>query len=178
MQKVNLHLLSLKKRSVSTIDPERYSRSRSKSRGLMLRGVTIISQNAAETVSFAKKFARELKKGDILALIGDLGSGKTTFVKGIALGLGAKNAKYINSPSFTIIKEYNTKIPIYHFDVYRLNNDRDFLNLGFEEYFFSNGITIVEWADKIKKFLPSKTVFIKFLILKNKKRKISIQQKG
>ena len=100
-----------------------------------------------ETRQFGEELARTLKPGDVIALIGDLGTGKTTLTKYIARELGIMQA--ITSPTFTIICEYKDgRLPLYHFDVYRLNSADEMLELGYEEYFFGDGVCIVEWADK------------------------------
>ena len=116
-----------------------------------------------ETRQFGEALARELKAGDILALVGDLGTGKTTLTKYIARELGIMQA--ITSPTFTIICEYTDgRLPLYHFDVYRLNSADEMLELGYEEYFFGDGVCIVEWADKIEELLPenTKTIYITY----------------
>ena len=91
--------------------------------------------------------------------MGDLGAGKTTLTKSIGKGLGVED--YITSPTFTLINEYEGRVWVYHFDVYRLENVDDLDDLGFEEYFYSNGVTIVEWGDKIEEFLPKERINIK-----------------
>jgi tRNA threonylcarbamoyladenosine biosynthesis protein TsaE len=106
--------------------------------------------SAEETMAFAEKLGRALKKGDILTLAGDLGAGKTTFTKGLAKGLGV--TRTVNSPTFTIIKEYKGRLPLYHMDVYRLENSDE--DLGFEEYFSGDGVCVVEWAIFIQEYLP------------------------
>ncbi|MRH44877.1 tRNA (adenosine(37)-N6)-threonylcarbamoyltransferase complex ATPase subunit type 1 TsaE [Aquibacillus halophilus] len=103
-----------------------------------------------ETKRLAKKLSLLLKPGDVITLAGDLGAGKTTFTKGIGAGLGV--TRTINSPTFTIVKEYMGELPLYHMDVYRLENSDE--DIGFEEYFNGNGITVIEWAIFIKDFLP------------------------
>ena len=116
-----------------------------------------------ETRQFGEALARELKAGDILALVGDLGTGKTTLTKYIARELGIMQA--ITSPTFTIICEYTDgRLPLYHFDVYRLNSADEMLELGYEEYFFGDGVCIIEWADKIEELLPenTKTIYITY----------------
>lgn len=116
-----------------------------------------------ETRQFGEALARELKPGDILALVGDLGTGKTTLTKYIAREFGIMQA--ITSPTFTIICEYTDgRLPLYHFDVYRLNSADEMLELGYEEYFFGDGVCIIEWADKIEELLPenTKTIYITY----------------
>jgi tRNA threonylcarbamoyladenosine biosynthesis protein TsaE len=115
-----------------------------------------ISNNADQTKEFAKKLASYLLPGDVIALEGDLGAGKTTFTKGLAEGL--EITKNVNSPTFTIIKEYKGTMPLFHMDVYRLENSDE--DLGFEEYFEGIGVTVVEWAHLIKDQLPPELLTI------------------
>jgi tRNA threonylcarbamoyladenosine biosynthesis protein TsaE len=115
-----------------------------------------ISKSTEQTKEFAKRLAKHLKPSDIIALEGDLGAGKTTFTKGLAEGLEIK--KNVNSPTFTIIKEYQGTMPLYHMDVYRLEDTYE--DLGFDEYFHGEGITVVEWAHLIIDQLPSELLTI------------------
>lgn len=110
-----------------------------------------------ETKRIAEKLAILLKPGDVVTLEGDLGAGKTTFTKGLANGLGVKQT--VNSPTFTIVKEYEGELPLYHMDVYRLENSEE--DIGFTEYFNGNGISVVEWAPFIVDFLPEERLNIK-----------------
>lgn len=110
-----------------------------------------ITVDSAETEHFAATLAGFLKPGDVIALEGDLGAGKTTFTKGLARGLEIK--KTVNSPTFTIIKEYHGRLPLYHMDVYRVEDAYE--DLGFDEYFEGEGITVVEWAHLIEEQLPT-----------------------
>lgn len=137
---------------------------------------TIITKSKEETIRLGERIARQARPGDFIALIGSLGSGKTTFVKGLAKGLGVKNPRYVNSPTFVIIKEYEARVPLYHFDVYRLKADNDLQALGYEEYFYGKGLCVVEWADRIKKLLPKKRMEIKIEIVKDSARRIKIRQ--
>ena len=137
----------------------------------------LISKSVKETLRIGEKLARRLKKGDFVALIGDLGSGKTVLTKGIAKGLGVKNAQYVNSPTFVIIKEYKGKLPLYHFDLYRLDHPGMLDADNFEEYFYGDGVTVVEWADKIKGLLPKKRLEIYMSVAGEDKRSIDIKVK-
>ena len=110
-----------------------------------------------ETLAFGQKMAALLPRGAILALSGDLGAGKTTFVQGFAKGLGIVDP--IQSPTFVILNIYEG---LYHFDLYRLKNSVDFASLGFEEYFQKGGICAIEWPDRIAPLLPPETVYIDF----------------
>lgn len=112
------------------------------------------SNSPKETANIAKAFAKTLTGGDILCLNGDLGVGKTAFVQGLVAELGVKEP--ISSPTFTIVNCYDGKLPIYHFDVYRIEDSDEMYEIGFEEYIFGDGITIIEWAENIKDILPKK----------------------
>ena len=133
-----------------------------------------ISNSVEDTIGIGRNLARRLKKGDIVALIGDLGSGKTVFTKGIAEGLGVKNPRYVNSPTFVIIKEYKGKIPLYHFDLYRLHKSTLLDSESYEEYFYDDGVVVIEWADKIRTILPKKYIEVKLKVAGDSKRKIEI----
>ena len=119
-----------------------------------------LSKSPKDTLEFARDFAKNLKIGDVVVLIGDLGSGKTKFTEGILSYFGIENE--ISSPTFTIVNEYNSdNVNIYHFDVYRLNNSSDFYSIGGDEY-FDKGISIIEWGDIIEDALPQKYTRITF----------------
>lgn len=111
-----------------------------------------------ETKEFGIKLGRLLKPGDIVCLNGDLGAGKTTLSKAIGLGLGVKD--YITSPTFNLINEYNGRWTMYHFDVYRLAQVDDLYDLGFDEYFYGDGVCIIEWAEKIEAVMPKERIVL------------------
>ena len=114
----------------------------------------IISKSTNDTLNIGKTIAKSLRKTDIICLFGELGSGKTVLTKGIASGLGIKKNKVI-SPSFVLIRQYAlARIPLYHFDLYRLDAPEDILALGYEEYLYDDGVTVIEWADRLKYILP------------------------
>lgn len=118
-----------------------------------------VSHSDQDTVNLAKDLASGLKAGDIIALIGDIGTGKTTFVKAIAKALGISET--VSSPTFTIVREYRSgKFPLFHFDVYRLSNEDEFYDIGAEEYLYGDGITIIEWADIVEDALPLNAMII------------------
>ena len=104
------------------------------------------------TVELGKIMGSELAPGDIVALIGELGTGKTCFVRGLAIGLGIDKTVPISSPSFTIINEYPGAVPLYHFDFYRIDNVSQIFDLGYEEYFFGEGVTAIEWGENLAGF--------------------------
>ncbi len=125
-----------------------------------------------ETQKIAKKFAETLQPGDVIALIGELGSGKTTFVVGLTCGLGVKSR--VKSPSFVIVNEYTNDKKVYHIDLYRLNLN-EVNGIGLDEFFSPHTICVIEWADKIKEILPPHTIFIEFIIIDETTRKIIIK---
>ncbi len=139
----------------------------------------MITKNIEQTIEYAKKFARKLKGGEVIGLIGELGSGKTTFVKGLAEGL--KVADTITSPTFVMLKSYRGKIgkkniEFIHVDAYRVENIDDIKSLGIEDFLGHDDIVIViEWAEKIKKILPIKTKYIRFEHLSENSRKIKTE---
>ena len=112
------------------------------------------------TFEFAKKIGENLKSGDVLCLDGDLGVGKTVFTKGVAAGLGIKDD--VSSPTFTLIQEYyGGRLPLYHFDVYRIDGPWDMDGLGYEEYFYGEGVCLVEWGSMIKELFPENTIYVR-----------------
>lgn len=120
---------------------------------------TLAMKNEAETRKFGLTLADELGAGDVLALIGGLGTGKTALTRYIAEGLGIKSR--VNSPTFNIVKEYRGgRLPLFHFDVYRVSDSDELFNIGCEEYFYGDGVCIVEWADLIRDILPENTRYI------------------
>ncbi|MDP6686257.1 MAG: tRNA (adenosine(37)-N6)-threonylcarbamoyltransferase complex ATPase subunit type 1 TsaE, partial [Candidatus Omnitrophota bacterium] len=100
----------------------------------------MLTHSAQETIDLGKKLAKTLSPGDIVALYGNLGSGKTTFTKGIGESLGVKDPRHINSPTFVLIKEYEGRIPLYHVDLYRLDNIKDIEDIAIEEYLYGDGV--------------------------------------
>ncbi|MBC8313810.1 MAG: tRNA (adenosine(37)-N6)-threonylcarbamoyltransferase complex ATPase subunit type 1 TsaE [Candidatus Cloacimonetes bacterium] len=131
-----------------------------------------ISQSLKNTSQMAKNFSSLLKLNDVVTLYGPLGSGKTFFVKAIAKSFGAKN---VSSPSFVILNEYKTKIPIYHFDFYRLKNEEEIANIGFCDFLNQRGIFFIEWPEMSEKMLPKNHYKIFFEILNENSRKITIK---
>ncbi len=122
-----------------------------------LRTVKINSEK--DTESFGRELAESLAAGDVIALIGDLGTGKTALTSYIAKGLGIESR--VNSPTFTIVKEYHGgRLPLYHFDVYRVSDYDELFNIGAEEYFYGDGVSVIEWADLIEDILPENTKYI------------------
>ena len=113
-----------------------------------------------DTFQLGENMGREAKPGEVYALMGDLGVGKTVYTKGMAKGLGVEDV--VNSPTFTILQQYEGgRLPLYHFDVYRIENIEEMEELGYEDYFYGEGVCLVEWADSIEEVLPEKFFQIK-----------------
>ncbi len=121
----------------------------------------VTTRNEMDTIEIAQNFESEKFPNMIICLDGELGSGKTVFTKGIANALGVKES--VTSPTFTIIKEYDGELPLYHMDVYRLNGNVE--GTGIEEYFTKGGVVVIEWADTIKDILPEERLDIKFKVV-------------
>ncbi|PMC33954.1 tRNA (adenosine(37)-N6)-threonylcarbamoyltransferase complex ATPase subunit type 1 TsaE [Bacillus sp. UMB0899] len=134
-----------------------------------------ISKSSEDTATIAQFLSGKLKENDVITLEGDLGAGKTTFTKALAKGLGI--SRNVNSPTFTIIKEYRDgRLPLYHMDVYRVEDAEE--DLGFDEYFHGNGITVVEWAHLIEDQLPNERLDIKILYVDETTRTIIMIPRG
>lgn len=136
----------------------------------------VVTRSARETKGVAKRLAARLHPGDLVSLSGDLGAGKTVFVQGLAEGLGIKER--VTSPTFTIIREYFDKIPLYHFDVYRLSSAAELIDLGYEEYFFGDGISVVEWGDKITVLFPPDYLEVVFEFGGGERRALTFRPRG
>jgi len=115
---------------------------------------------------------------DVVALVGELGTGKTQFIKGLAAGVGIRKPTYVSSPSFTLINEYEGRIPFYHIDLFRLKTEKEAEELGLEEYWGGEGITAIEWADKIPSLLPKELLWIQICYMGKQTRSIEIVGKG
>jgi tRNA threonylcarbamoyladenosine biosynthesis protein TsaE len=134
----------------------------------------IITYTGEETMLFSKRLGDLLQASDVITLEGDLGAGKTTFTKGLAKGLGVK--RVVNSPTFNIIKEYKGRLPLYHMDVYRVQGSEE--DLGFDEYFYGEGVTVVEWAHLIESQLPDERLNISLFHKGDITRKIILEPVG
>lgn len=135
--------------------------------------MTLTSKSSEETIALGYKIGSLLKKGDVLALQGTLAAGKTTITKGIAQALGVKDT--ITSPTFCLISEYEGKMPLYHMDVYRLDGPEDFVNLGTDDMIYGDGVSIIEWSEKIMEELPKKTIVIRITPNDDNSRTIEIE---
>ncbi len=142
--------------------------------------IKVVSDSENTTKLIAKKYAQSIKSPCVISLVGDLGAGKTTFAKGFAEGFGVTDV--VTSPTYTIMNEYmGEKMPLYHFDMYRLNGMEEAVGAGFEEYFdlkALKGVCLVEWASNVEGLLPALHVEISLKKLEETKREISITVKG
>lgn len=129
-------------------------------------------------MGIGRRMAKNLQAGDILCLFGGLGSGKTVLTKGIAEGLGI-NKKKIISPSFVLIREHRkARLPLYHFDLYRLGRPKDIMLLGIEEYLYGDGVTVMEWADRLGPLLPDGYLKIELFVQDDSKRRLRFSAQG
>ncbi|MBN2588908.1 MAG: tRNA (adenosine(37)-N6)-threonylcarbamoyltransferase complex ATPase subunit type 1 TsaE [Sedimentisphaerales bacterium] len=115
----------------------------------------IVTDSPQETIELGRKIGSMLKGGEVIALTGQLGAGKTHLIKGIAAGAGAEDSDTVNSPTFVIVNEYQGRLDIYHIDAYRLESIAEFEVLGFDDYCYPNSIVVIEWADKIEAALKT-----------------------
>ena len=135
---------------------------------------TFISNSPAETESIGRQFAKDVSTGSVLALKGELGSGKTQFVKGLVAGLGSSAA--VTSPTFTIVHEYpGGRLPVYHFDFFRLEDRQSVARLGLDDYFFGDGVSVIEWADRFPEFIPGQARWISFEMKSENQRTIVVR---
>lgn len=155
-------------------DPEKVKRLMD---AVLSTGVKITSQSPEETMLIGELLAQNIVPGTVIALCGDLGSGKTVLTKGIAKGLGIVDIP-VTSPTFVLVNQYVAKIPLYHIDIYRLNSTDEVRELGYEEFFFGNGITVIEWAQKIEELLPEDYIRIELEYVSEQERRITIVPYG
>lgn len=130
--------------------------------------IDILNQKELEKI--AEKLGKLVNSGDIICMVGDLGAGKTTFIQALAVGLGVEDC--VTSPTFVLINEYDGRIPLYHFDVYRINHISEMEDLGYEEYFYGDGVCAIEWADLIEDILPHNYLRVEIRITGTKTRQI------
>ncbi len=132
-----------------------------------------IAESLEDTKSFAKQFANTLKSGDVVLLTGDLGAGKTTFVKAVAKALGYDGL--VTSPTFTLLNQYNAKFPIYHFDMYRLKSSAEAIESGLDEILHNGeGVCFVEWPQKVAGILPEKNIMLDITVLSDNERRFRV----
>lgn len=135
---------------------------------------TFISNSPAETEAIGRRLAEDIEVQSILALNGELGSGKTVFVKGLVAGLGSRADA--TSPTFTILHEYREgRLPVYHFDFFRLEERQSIMRLGLDDYFFGDGVSVIEWAERFPELIPQRARWILFEIKSDNQRAITVE---
>lgn len=144
----------------------------------MLEDFLINLENLQETQRLGKAIGSISKAGDCICLKGDLGAGKTTLTQSIAQGLKVPSQCYVTSPSFAVMHEYSGLIPLYHMDFYRLDNSNDVIELGLEEYFYLDGLTVIEWSDRAVDILPKGKITIHIKAKKDSRRIVSLCTKN
>ena len=132
----------------------------------------VISCSFEETLRWGEEIGRQLKAGDIVALHGDLGAGKTSLTKGVALALGI--TEDVTSPTYTIVSEYYGKLPLYHMDMYRIEGIEEFEMLGVDDLIFGQGVCLIEWSERIAEYLPEDCKSVTIRILENGERKLIV----
>lgn len=140
----------------------------------MQRGI-FISHSSEETFQLGIELGASLLPNAVIALFGDLGTGKTTFIRGLASGIGGFNVKEVCSPTFTFMNIYQGHKIVFHFDLYRLPCEEEFFAAGFDEYFKADGICCIEWAEKIESILPSNTIHVRLSHLTERSRQIDVR---
>lgn len=135
--------------------------------------MSITSYSEEQTLALAKRLAASFNSGDVICLNGSLGAGKTVFVRGLAAALGI-DENSVNSPSFTFVNEYPGEMPLYHFDLYRIDDPSELYEIGWDEYLGRDGLTVVEWGEKAGELLPSRYYLIEFEIVSENERTINI----
>jgi tRNA threonylcarbamoyladenosine biosynthesis protein TsaE len=139
---------------------------------------TLYLPNLDSTVAFGRRLGERLFPGAVIALIGPLGAGKTHFVRAVAEGLEVEDSRMVTSPTFVLIQEYKGRLPIYHFDAYRLRGEAEFMELGAHEYFANDGVCLIEWADRVEKCLPRDYLRITFSVTGETSRTATIEAIG
>ena len=135
---------------------------------------TIVTRSAGETARVGEELARTLGKSDVIALVGELGAGKTTFVQGVARGLGVKTGA--TSPTFVLVNEYRGRLPVHHVDAYRTESFTEVMDLGLAELFDGDGVTLVEWADKLRPLLPARAIEVSIVGVGDEPREITVRR--
>jgi tRNA threonylcarbamoyladenosine biosynthesis protein TsaE len=140
--------------------------------------LTIDLSDLAATERFGRRLAGLLFPGAVVALVGPLGAGKTHLVRSVAEGLGIPDSRVVSSPTFVLIQEYAARLPIYHFDAYRLRGPQEFADLGVHEYFEGNGVCLVEWADRVQAILPPEHLRISIAVTGETARRVKVEGFG
>jgi tRNA threonylcarbamoyladenosine biosynthesis protein TsaE len=136
------------------------------------------AHDLTDTERLGRRLGELLFPGAVVALVGTLGAGKTHLVRAIAEGMGVADSRVVSSPTFVLIQEYQARLPIYHFDAYRLRNESEFFDLGVHEYFQGEGVSLVEWADRVENCLPAEHLRVRIAITGETSREFLIESCG
>jgi tRNA threonylcarbamoyladenosine biosynthesis protein TsaE len=139
---------------------------------------SFFSRNSSRTIELGKLLGAHLSAGCVIGLVGELGAGKTCFIKGIAEGLNNTPESEVTSPTFTILQEYPGPVPLYHFDAYRLSGSHDLEAIGFEDYVGADGVAVIEWADRIQDALPDEALLITIEVVSDNERRFVCLARG
>ncbi|MFN3533973.1 MAG: tRNA (adenosine(37)-N6)-threonylcarbamoyltransferase complex ATPase subunit type 1 TsaE [Desulfatiglandales bacterium] len=137
-------------------------------------GSKTVTRREEETIQIGVKFSENLKKGDVVALEGELGSGKTRFVKGVSMGLGVLDPREVKSPTFSLLQVYEARMPIYHMDYFRLSSPKEVLDAGLDPFDYRDGVVLVEWADKFPELFSLPHIRVILRILEEETREIEV----
>jgi tRNA threonylcarbamoyladenosine biosynthesis protein TsaE len=140
--------------------------------------LTLDIPNLDATEAFGRRLGAVLFPGAVVALVGPMGAGKTHLTRAVAEGMNVRNPAAVNSPTFVLIQEYAARLPIYHFDAYRLSGPREFAELGVDEYFRGDGVCLVEWADKVEPTLPAEHLRVEIEVIDSSRRRITVRAAG
>jgi tRNA threonylcarbamoyladenosine biosynthesis protein TsaE len=140
--------------------------------------LTVVTGSVEETIALGERVGRLASAGDFIGLTGDLGSGKTHFTRGVAVGLGIGSSAHVTSPTYTLVNSYAGRFQLHHFDLYRLAGEADVIELGFEEYFYGSGVCIVEWAERLRDLLPVERMSVTFTYLDVNARTVTFAPYG
>jgi tRNA threonylcarbamoyladenosine biosynthesis protein TsaE len=139
---------------------------------------TAEAPDLAATLALGRRLGGVLFPGAVVALVGPLGAGKTHFVRAVAEGLDIADSRVVSSPTFVLIQEYDARLPVYHFDAYRLRNEGEFFDLGAQEYFEGNGVCLVEWADRVEGCLPAEQLRVTIAVMGETSRRLTFEARG
>jgi len=140
------------------------------------KGMAIITNSVAETEKEGERLGRALAPGAVVALFGGLGAGKTAFTRGLASGLGIE--AFVSSPTFTIVNEYDGRVPLFHFDMYRLDSERELFDIGWDDYLERGGVCAVEWSEKVPGAFPPGAIVVKIEDLGGGARRLEVIEEG
>ncbi|HQO57201.1 MAG TPA: tRNA (adenosine(37)-N6)-threonylcarbamoyltransferase complex ATPase subunit type 1 TsaE [Candidatus Omnitrophota bacterium] len=141
-----------------------------------MASLTLTTRAAEETMAFGQKLGRRLVPGNIVCMFGDLGSGKTTFVRGVAKGLGV-NPDEIHSPTFVLLNVYRGRLALYHYDFYRLESPDEIAAIGYDDFLYGKGVSFIEWSERFGPLIPKNFLRVEFVFIDETRRRITLSAK-